>query len=65
MSDPTPAAGNPGDEPDVQDEAHEAEMMRAVMRTQEKHREGGIDRELDDTDGESEPGAGADSEPGA
>jgi hypothetical protein len=61
MSDHTPAPGNPGDtpdsEPDVLDEAQEAAMMRAVMRTQEKHREGGIDRELDDADGDSEPGA--------
>jgi hypothetical protein len=56
MSDPTPP-GNPGDEPDVLDEAHEAEMMRSVMRSQEKHREGGIDRELDDAGTDSEPGA--------
>lgn len=57
MSDPTPAAGNSGDEPDGLDEAREAEMMREVMRTQEKHREGGIDRELDDAGADSEPGA--------
>jgi hypothetical protein len=57
MSDPTPAAGDSGDEPDVPDEAREAEMMRAVMRTQEKHREGGIDRELDDAGADSGPGA--------
>jgi hypothetical protein len=57
MSDPTPAPGDSGDEPDVPDEAQEAEMMRAVMRTQEKHREGGIDRELDDAGADSEPGA--------
>ena len=57
MSDPTTAPGNSGDEPDVLDEAQEAEMMRAVMRTQEKHREGGIDRELDDADADSGPDA--------
>jgi hypothetical protein len=57
MSDPTAAPGNSGDEPDVLDEAQEAEMMRAVMRTQEKHREGGIDRELDDADADSGPDA--------
>jgi hypothetical protein len=45
MSDPTPAPGNSGGEPDVPDEAA---MMRAVMRAQEEHREGGIDPELDD-----------------
>ena len=55
MGDPTAAPGNSGDEPDVLDEAQEAEMMRAVMRTQEKHREGGIDRELDDADADSGP----------
>ena len=61
MSDHTPAPGNPGDtpdsDPDALDEAQEAAMMRAVMRTQEKHREGGVDRELDDVDGDSEPDA--------
>jgi len=54
MSDHTPAPGNSGDEqasePEVLDEAHEAAMMRAVMRTQEKHREGGIDPELDEAE---------------
>jgi hypothetical protein len=52
MTDHPPAAGGPGDEPDneadVLDETREAAMMRAVMRTQEKHREGGIDRELEE-----------------
>jgi hypothetical protein len=52
MSDHTPAPGNSGDEqasePDVLDEAHEVAMMRAVMRSQERHREGGIDPELDE-----------------
>jgi hypothetical protein len=57
MSDHTPAPGNSGDEPDALDEAQEAAMMRAVMRTQEKHREGGIDRELDDADSSSDSGA--------
>ena len=54
MSDQTPvpggSSGEPHSEPEVMDEAHEAAMMRAVMRAQEKHREGGIDPELDDTD---------------
>lgn len=56
VSDPTPAPDNSGDKPDVLDEAHEVAMMRAVMRTQEKHREGGIDPELDDAGVDSEPG---------
>jgi hypothetical protein len=52
MSDQIPAPGGSGDElksePEVMDEAREAAMMRAVMRVQEEHREGGIDPELDD-----------------
>jgi DNA-binding transcriptional LysR family regulator len=60
MSDQTPVPGGSGDEPngepEAMDEASEAAMMRAVMRTQEEHREGGIDPELDDTDAGSGPG---------
>ena len=60
MSDQTPVPGGSGDElkgeSEVMDEAHEAAMMRAVMRAQEEHREGGIDPELDDTDAGSGPG---------
>jgi len=60
MSDQTPVPGGSGDElkgePEVMDEAHEAAMMRAVMRAQEEHREGGIDPELDDPDAGSGPG---------
>jgi len=52
MSDQTPAPGGSGDEltdePEVMDEASETAMMRAVMRAQEQHREGGVDPELDD-----------------
>jgi DNA-binding transcriptional LysR family regulator len=61
MSDQTPVPGGPGDElkgkPEVTDEASEAAMMRAVMRAQEEHREGGIDPELDDADAGPGPGA--------
>ena len=61
MSDQTPVSGGSGDEPkgepEVMDEAHEAAMMRAVMRAQEEHREGGVDRELDDPDAGPEPDA--------
>jgi hypothetical protein len=59
MSDHTSAQGNSGDqlgsEPDVADDAREAAMMRAVMRAQEKHREGGIDPELDEPDADPGP----------
>ena len=61
MSDQTPVPGGSGDEregePEVMDEASEAAMMRAVMRAQEEHREGGIDPELDDADADSGPSA--------
>ena len=61
MSDQTPVPGGSGDElnsePEVLDEDHEAAMMRAVMRAQEQHREGGVDPELDDAGAGSEPGA--------
>ncbi len=61
MSDHTSAPGSSGDEPnsesDVLDEAREVAMMRAVMRAQEKHREGGVDPELEGAEPDPEPGA--------
>ena len=57
MSDRVPAPGGAGDqsrgEPDMADD-DEFAKMRAVMRAQEKHREGGVDPELEDVD----PGPG-------
>ncbi len=53
MSDRRPAPDDVGDhrgsEPDMSDTAEFAKM-RAVMRASEKHREGGVDPELKDTD---------------
>jgi hypothetical protein len=53
MSDRMPEPGNAGDlhgsEPDISDTAEFAKM-RAVMRASEKHREGGVDPELEDED---------------
>jgi hypothetical protein len=53
MTERTPAAGDaegqPGGEPDLAD-TDEFAKMRAVMRAQEKHREGGVDPELEDVD---------------
>jgi hypothetical protein len=46
-----------GHGPEEMDEAHEAAMMREIMRRQEQHREGGIDPELDETDEEPGPEA--------
>jgi hypothetical protein len=51
MSDRVPAPGDaddqPGSEPDVADD-DEFAKMRAVMRAQEEHREGGVDPDLED-----------------
>jgi hypothetical protein len=55
MSEPEPSPASPdaeqGGEPDPQQAAREAAMMRKVIREQERHREGGIEPELagDDT----------------
>jgi len=62
MSDQATAPDGSGGEadsgPDVTtEEQHEAAIMRKVMRMQERHREGGIDPDLDDTDADAGPGA--------
>jgi hypothetical protein len=53
MSDRTPVPGDADDqrssEPDLPDD-DEFAKMRAVMRAQEKHREGGVDPELEIAD---------------
>jgi len=58
MTDRTPepenASDQRGSEPDLSDTAEFAKM-RAVMRASEKHREGGVDPELEDTDTDSGP----------
>jgi hypothetical protein len=57
MSDQAGAPGGPGGEPEsrpeVAAEDHEADMMRKVMRMQERHREGGVDPELEDSDADA------------
>jgi phage gp29-like protein len=61
MSDRTPAPGGAddqrGSEPEGADDEEIAAKMRAVMRAQEGHREGGVDPELEIP--EADPGAGA------
>jgi len=58
MSDRMPEPGNAGDqrgsEPDMSGTAEFAKM-RAVMRASEKHREGGVDPELQDADADHDP----------
>jgi len=58
MSDRIPEPGNAGDqrgsEPDMSGTAEFAKM-RAVMRASKKHREGGVDPELEDADADPGP----------
>ena len=60
VSDPISAPGDANDqlssEPDVAD-SDEFEKMRVVMRAQEKHREGGVDPDLEVADADPEPDA--------
>ena len=68
MSDQASAPGGSGGAadsgPEVTAEDREAATMRAVMRMQEWHREGGVDPDLDDADDEAGPG-GQDAGPEA
>jgi hypothetical protein len=51
------SGAEPGHGPEVSDEAREAAMMREILRRQERHREGGVDPDLDDRDEEPRPEA--------
>jgi hypothetical protein len=61
MTDRTPTPGDaddqPGSEPERADDDEIAAKMEAVMRAQEKHREGGVDPELEVA--EADPGPDA------
>ena len=63
MSDQASAPGDSGDEtnssPEAAAEDREAAQMRQVMRMQERHREGGVDPDLDDADADADAGPGA------
>ena len=52
---PEEAGDQRGSGPDMPDAAEFAKM-RAVMRASEKHREGGVDPELQDADADPAPG---------
>ena len=54
MSDHPPAPGDAGDEHDLAD-ADEFAKMQAVMRASEKHREGGVDPDLEISDADPAP----------
>ena len=61
MSDQASVPGGTGDaaasRPEEAAEDREAAKMRKVMRMQERHREGGVDPELDDADADARPEA--------
>jgi len=60
MSDGIPAPGDAGDQRDREPDlsaTDEFAKMREVMRASEKHREGGVDPELQDADADPGPGA--------
>jgi hypothetical protein len=62
MTDQAPAPGGAGGEAESRPEVtedREAAMMREVMRRQERHREGGVDPDLDDADADADAGPGA------
>ena len=54
---PCNSGGKPGHDPCVADEARDAALMREILRTQEQHREGGIEPGLDETGKDPRPGA--------
>jgi hypothetical protein len=60
MTDRASTSGSSGDErsaePGPLDEAREAALLRDVLRAQERHREGGVEPELDGADADPEPG---------
>jgi hypothetical protein len=56
-STPASSEGEAREEPGVLDDARAADLMREVIRVQERHREGGIEPELDNAGGDHEPDA--------
>ena len=56
-STPDGSEGEAREESDTLDDARAADLMREVIRMQERHREGGIEPELDNVDGDHEPDA--------
>jgi hypothetical protein len=58
MSDQASAPGGSGgaaeSKPEATAEDREAAQMRKVMRIQERHREGGVDPDLDDADADDD-----------
>lgn len=61
MSEHEPATGDGDSEPDeaskTMDDVSEAELIREVVRLQQRHREGGIDAGLGEVDVDAGPSA--------
>ena len=61
MSDRASTPGSSGNDlsgkSDRLDDAREAALMREIIRAQERHREGGVEPELDDVDADPESDA--------
>ena len=53
------ADNNLSEKADQLDDAREAALMREIIRAQERHREGGVEPELDDVDRDPEADAWA------
>lgn len=49
------SGGQVGNGPEVLEEAREAAMIREILRRQERHREGGVEPELDEIGEEPRP----------
>ena len=54
---PDGSGGAADSSPEATAEDREAATMRAVMRMQERHREGGVDPDLDEPGADAGPGA--------
>jgi hypothetical protein len=56
-STPGSSGNDLGEKSDRLGDAREAALMREIIRAQERHREGGVEPELDDADGDPESDA--------
>jgi hypothetical protein len=56
-STPGSSSNDPSGKSDRLDDAREAALMREIIRAQERHREGGVEPELDDVDADPESDA--------
>jgi hypothetical protein len=57
ISTPDSSGSDVSGKSDTLDDAREAALMREIIRAQERHREGGVEPELDDVAGDPESDA--------